>query len=309
MSTRDAVVFGLSEVASATAYRLRGAGWRVVLACARPPKVHRRAMAFADVWWDGTAVLAGLACVRTDPHRIRRGAWPAGNLPFVALGVAEALALSPWALAVDARLAKRSAPLALRARAGLSLGCGPGHVAGRTCDLAIETQWGADLGMIRVRGPTAALSGEPKTIEGVGRERIVYAPAAGRLRVLCAIGDPVAAGETVAFIGMHSVAAPIAGTLRGILRDGLEILPGDKLCEVDPRPENLAQFSGIGLRPATIATAILRAVEATHLRVSDFCPEEAPIPEGPMRAKRRHRTPGHQAPSAEDPAARTKPSA
>jgi tRNA (Thr-GGU) A37 N-methylase len=29
----------------------------------------------------------------------------------------------------------------LRDRAALSIGCGPGHVAGETCDLAIETQW------------------------------------------------------------------------------------------------------------------------------------------------------------------------
>lgn len=173
------LVFGLSEAASAVAHRLHGAGLRVALAADAPPKVHRRRMSFADVWWDGEAVLSGLACVKAAPECLIQSGCPIGLVPFLALDTDAALDLLSWSVAIDARLAKRGAALHLRGQAALSIGCGPGHVAGETCDVAVETRWGDDLGAVILRGPTAALAGEPRAIDGVGRERIVYAPVAG----------------------------------------------------------------------------------------------------------------------------------
>lgn len=279
MTGRTALVLGQSEAASATAHRLHRGGWRVALAADAPPKVHRRRMAFADAWWDGSAVLEGTACIRLSPERIARQGCAMGVVPFLALAPEAALGVLPWAVAVDARLAKRSPPLRLRGRAALTIGCGPGHIAGETCDLAIETQWGERLGAVIAAGPTAALAGEPRAIEGIGRERIVYAPVAGVLRALRDIGDPVAAGETVARIGETGIAAPIGGTLRGMLRDGLEVAQGDKLLEVDPRPAHLAIFAGIGQRPAMIAGGVARAIEMTRRRHEVVLPSPARVPD------------------------------
>ncbi|MFN3293345.1 MAG: hypothetical protein ACK4S2_12590 [Gemmobacter sp.] len=275
------MIFGLSEAASAVVHRLHRDGWAVVLAADAPPKVHRRKMALADVWWDGTAVLAGAVCVRITTEQFQGKYYPTGVIPFVAIGSEKALDLVSWAVAVDARLAKRGAPLRLRGRVPLSIGCGPGHVAGQTCDIAIETQWGPDLGAVIARGPTAALAGEPRAIDGVGRVRIVYARVAGPLTVLRDIGDQVTAGEIVARIADHPVAAPITGTLRGMLRDGIAVEASDKVCEVDPRPASLAVFSGIGQRPATIAEGVARAIETTPLHGSDIASSP---PRGPHQS-------------------------
>ncbi|MFN3973491.1 MAG: hypothetical protein ACK4L4_19415 [Gemmobacter sp.] len=275
------LVFGLSEVASAVAHRLHRDGHFVVLVADAPPKVHRRAMSFADVWWDGSAVLAGAVCVRITLEQVLRNGCPVGAVPFLALDTDAALDLLPWAVAADARLAKRGQPLNLLGRAGLSIGCGPGHVAGETCTLAIETRWGPDLGAVISRGPTAALAGEPRAIDGVGRARIVYAQVAGPLTVLRDIGDPVAAGEAVARIADHSVVAPISGTLRGMLRDRTAVLTRDKICEVDPRPPHLALFTGLGQRPAAIAEGVARAIHRTRLRVPDFAPQKTASPDKP----------------------------
>lgn len=225
-------------------------------------------MSFADVWWDGSAVLDGVTAVQVAPGRGRSGDWPADALPFLAIDFATALGLAPWSAVVDARLAKRGAPLELRGRAPLTIGCGPGHVAGTTCDLAIETQWGERLGAVIEDGATAVLAGEPRPIEGVGRERIVYAPWAGRLEVLCDIGTPVRAGMTVASIDDRHIAAPIAGTLRGMLRSGLMLARGDKICEVDLRPVERAVFTGIGQRPAAIAEGVARALASLSAKVA-----------------------------------------
>ncbi len=279
MTGRTALVFGLSEAASATAHRLHRDGWRVALAADAPPKVHRRKMSFSDIWWDGSSVLNGAVCVSLAPEQISRRACPIGVIPFVALTPEASFDLQPWAVAVDARLAKRSVPLPLRGRAALTIGCGPGHIAGETCDLAIETQWGERLGAVIEAGPTAALAGEPRAIEGVGRERIVYAPDGGVLKTLREIGDPVVAGETVARIRDTEIAAPIRGTLRGMLRDGFEVECGDKLLEVDPRPAHLAMFIGIGQRPAMIAEGVSRAIELTHPRHQVVLPPPATVPD------------------------------
>ncbi|MFN3616158.1 MAG: TSUP family transporter, partial [Rubrimonas sp.] len=254
------LVFGLGEAASAIARRLRRDGRRVALTADAPPKAHRRGMCFADAWWDGAATLDGVACMRGDPAALAAGRWPDGAIPLLATPADAALALTPWAVVVDGRVAKRGDPMRLRGRAGLTIGCGPGHFAGDTCDLAIETQWGDRLGAVIDAGPTAAMAGEPRIIEGVGRERMVYAAAAGVLSVLRDIGAPVRAGETVARLDGAPVGAPIAGTIRGMLRDGLAVAPGDKLCEVDPRPPGRAVFSGVGPRPAAIAEGAARAV-------------------------------------------------
>ena len=259
MTPGAALVFGLGDVASAVGHVLHRAGWRVALAADAPPRAHRRRMAFADAWWDGVAVLEGVFCHKTEPAALAAGNWPAGAIPFLRLAPGAALGLLPWTLAVDGRVAKRSAPLTLRGRAPLTLGCGPGHVAGTTCDLAIETQRGDRLGAIIAAGLTAPLSGEPHPIAGIGRARIVYAPAAGRLSVLCDIGAPVTAGQAVARLGPLGIAAPLAGTLRGIMRDGSDVAPGDKLCEVDPRPPESAQVAGLGARPLVVAQGVLRA--------------------------------------------------
>lgn len=260
MTVRAVLVFGLGEVASAIAHRLQRDGRSVVLAADTPPKAHRRLMCFADAWWDGSAVLSGLACVRVMPDRLLRAGWPQEMVPFIEIGTDAALGLLPWSVAVDARMAKRGAPLMLRQRAGLSIGCGPGHVAGQTCDLAIETQWGDRLGAVLTDGPTAPLAGEPASIDGVGRERIVYAPVSGPLRVLRDIGEAVARGDRVAQIGDRAILAPIGGTLRGMMRHGSTVSLSEKLCEVDPRPANLAVFSRIGQRPAAIADGVSRAL-------------------------------------------------
>lgn len=281
MTGHAALVFGLSEAASATAHRLHRDGWHVVLAADAPPKVHRRKMSFADVWWDGSAVLAGTICTSVIPDLMLCQGYPLGSVPFLPLAPDAAFELQPWAVAVDARLAKRSAPLQLRGRATLTIGCGPGHIAGETCDLAIETQWGQRLGALIEDGPTAALAGEPRAIDGVGRERIIYAPVGGALNALRDIGDPVVAGETVARIGDTGIAAPIGGTLRGLLRDGLDVETGDKLLEVDPRPANLAIFTGIGQRPAMIAEGVARATRTTDPGHAVVLPPSATDPDLP----------------------------
>jgi|FEC22Drversion2_1045045.scaffolds.fasta_scaffold00317_38 xanthine dehydrogenase accessory factor len=251
------LVRGLSEIASAVAHRLFTSGYGVALHNGPDaPKTHRRLMSFADAFFDGSAVLDGVTARRVESLTLD------GTREFIPVLVNElaaCLGIRKWDVIVDARLRKRVMPECHRGLAALSIGIGPGHVAGETADVAVESSWGDSLGAVVRSGPTLPLAGEPQPIDGVGRERNVYASVPGVLQSQRCIGDVVTAGAVVAFVGGWPIHAPISGTMRGLVRPGIEVSPGDKIVEIDPRPPCRASYRGLGERPSRVANGVLSA--------------------------------------------------
>ena len=254
------LVRGIGDVGSAVAHRLFGAGYAVAIHDAPAPTTSRRTMAFTDAVFDGHATLAGATATLVDDLSVARAllesraAIPATVIPF-----ADALAALAPSVLVDARMRKRATPETQRGLAALTIGLGPNFVAAETVDLAIETAWGDDLGAVIAHGTTRALAGEPRALAGHARDRFVYAPIAGTFHTAQRIGDSVTAGEIVARIGDTPLAAPLAGTLRGLTHDGVPVALGTKVIEIDPlgRPAPV----GIGERPSRIADGVLRAID------------------------------------------------
>lgn len=251
-----AVVRGANDVASAVALRLMEAGYAVLLAEGPAPAVTRRGQSFADAAFDGTASLEGARCRRVEDAAgwLRDGAH---DLAYCSQPL-EMLLTTLWPeVLVDARMRKRAVPEDQRGLAPLVIGLGPNFVAGGNCDLAVETSWGESLGQVVERGPTQAFAGEPKPIGGWGRERYVYAPAAGVFHTHLNIGDAVREGQTVARIGDTPIYAPKTGRLRGLVRDGVVVTVGTKCVEVVPEG---ARYTGLAERPARIAQGVLTAI-------------------------------------------------
>ena len=255
------LVLGAGDVGSAVAHALFQAGRTVALQDGpAPPAAPRRGMAFADAFFDGKAMLAGVTARRlgSPPADLPAALGGAASLPFLAGTVAEALAAARWAAVVDARMRKRGAPEDLRAWAPLTVGLGPGFAAGggpdANCHVAVETSW-EGLGEVMRSGPTLPLRGEPRPIAGVGRQRAVYAPIAGLFRTGLAIGGSIAATEPLGTLDGRPLLAPLAGVLRGLVRDGVPVKAGTKVAEVDPRGDPALCF-GLGERPRRIAEAV-----------------------------------------------------
>jgi xanthine dehydrogenase accessory factor len=242
------LVRGIGDVGSAVAHALRAAGHIVLIHDVPVPATHRRAMSFADAMFDGTAALDGQTCRRVDAVEEIAGGLVATSLPYDAVR----MAFRPDVL-VDARLRKRASPEDIRADAPLAIGLGPGFDAWTNCHVAVETSWEA-LGRVVREGPTMKLRGEPKELGGAGRERLVYSPAAGTFRTHARIGDIVAADFVLGTVGAAAIAAPLAGTVRGLVHDGVAVAVGTKLLEIDPRPD--AVVAGLGERPRAIAAAV-----------------------------------------------------
>jgi len=259
------LVRGVGDVGSAVAHALFGAGYAVVMHDVAAPLTTRRRMAFADAMYRGRATLAGVnarradSCADIDALLVAREA-----LAVTHLDLGEVLAHLRPSVLIDARMRKRAAPEDQRPWAALVVGLGPGFVAGGNVHLAVETEWGERLGSVLEHGATAPLRGEPRALAGRGRERFVYAARGGRFTTAAAIGDRVEAGALIGRLDALAVRAPLAGAVRGLVHDGVEVTAGTRLLEIDPRPE--PELEGLGRRPRRIAAAVLAALDARLAR-------------------------------------------
>ncbi len=257
----DVLVRGSGDVGSAVAVVLHRAGHGVAIHEIAAPSAPRRGMAFADAVFDGEAVLDGVRARRIDDVAQLAEAVAGRQLvPVTTADLADVLVALKPAVLVDARMRKRERPERQLDLAPLTIGLGPNVVAGETAHLAIETQWGDELGQVVRAGATRELGGEPRSFEGHGRDRFVYAPVAGVLRTSARIAQRVSAGEVVATIGDEPLAAPLDGVLRGLTHDGVAVRKGAKVVEVDPRGD-VSKVTGLGPRPLKIGEGVLRAIE------------------------------------------------
>jgi xanthine dehydrogenase accessory factor len=254
------LVRGSGDVASAVAHLLFREGYKIVIHDVERPAATRRAMAFCDAFFDGEAILEGVAArMRRTLAEIAAALEAHEEVVVTTLELGELLrGLRPGVL-VDARMRKHAQPEVQIGLAPFTIGLGPGFTAGETVDVAVETRWGDSLGAVVRQGPTLALEGEPQTIAGHARDRYVYAPAAGVFRTALAIGEMVTGGQEVARIGDEVLRAPIDGALRGLTRDGVAVGVKAKVIEVDPRGA-AAAVRGIAERPGRIARGALEAV-------------------------------------------------
>jgi xanthine dehydrogenase accessory factor len=88
---------------------------------------------------------------------------------------------------------------------------------------------------------------------GYTEKRVVRAPSAGAFRTEARIGDIVIPGQVLGLVGTTPVTATIAGLVRGLIADGVDVLAGIKIGDIDPR--------GPGVDPARISDKA-RAVAA-----------------------------------------------
>lgn len=227
------LVKGGGDLASGIAHRLFRCGFSVVISELPQPTVIRHTVAFAEAVYQGRCTVEGVEAVLSSAAEAA-AAIERGIIPVV-VDAEGALwrDLRPWAL-VDATLAKRNTGT-YREQAKLVVGAGPGFTAQQDVHVVVETNRGHDLGRVILKGAAAPNTGVPGAIGGYTQERVLRAPAAGLFRCVRAIGDTVCVGEAVAYAGEEPVCTQIAGVLRGLLHEGLQVDAGMKVADVDPR--------------------------------------------------------------------------
>ncbi|MBC7325312.1 MAG: EF2563 family selenium-dependent molybdenum hydroxylase system protein, partial [Moorella sp. (in: Bacteria)] len=251
------------------------AGFQVIMTEIARPTVIRRAVAFAQAVYSGTITVEGVSgSLAHGPEEALQLARE-GKIAVLVDPRAEVIkALRPQ-IVVDAILAKANLGTS-RDQAPIVIALGPGFTAGRDAHAVVETKRGHYLGRVIWQGEAIANTGTPGEVMGYAGERVLRAPAAGIFRGCKAIGDPVTAGETVARVNDIPVTAKISGVLRGILHDGLEVTPGMKAGDIDPRGERDYCFT-ISDKARAIAGGVLEAILHLQKRSGEK-PNYTPLP-------------------------------
>ena len=132
------IIRGGGDLASGTIHRLYRCGYRLlVLECEKPTAI-RRMVSFCEAVYDGQSSVEGVLCRKVDSVEECEAVWKAGEIPLMADTEGTVLKKYRPAALIDAILAKKNLGTT-REMADLTVGLGPGFVAGEDVDYVVET--------------------------------------------------------------------------------------------------------------------------------------------------------------------------
>ncbi len=255
------LIRGAGEMASGVAHVLRTSGLKVAMTEVDAPLAIRRSVSFCECVWEGSCMVEGVTAKEVEKWEDFDAVIDRGEVPVIV--DPELRSLGGWKpdVLIDATLAKRSMGLKSEL-APLVIALGSGFLAPEDADIVVETNRGHDLGRLIRQGAAAPNTGVPGMIAGFSHERVVYAPCRGTLKSLKSIGDLVEAGEPIAVLGDATIASPLKGVLRGLMRDGARVREGLKIADVDPRGE-VDYCRTISEKARGLGTNVLWAIVST----------------------------------------------
>lgn len=254
-------VRGAGELGSAAALTLHRTGFNVFASDLPLPLAIRRTVTFSDALIDGSATVEDVRGRHASLEEI-----PAillnGDIPII-LDDPEALFKFKPNVIVDARMLKRPVEDFLD-RAPITIGLGPGFIAGTTCQAVIETRRGHDLGRIIWTGQASPNTGIPGEIGGETKNRIIRALAAGTITWETDFGKLVKKGERIGTINQNiEILAPISGLVRGLISPKVPVSQGMKIGDIDPRGKSV-DFLQISDKSLAVARGVLEAILIFH---------------------------------------------
>ena len=210
------LIRGAGEHASAIAWHLRRAGFRIAMTELPEPLAVRRAVAFSRATRKGTWTVEGVTarlceeCLHLDSHgepgdaptppvdaamaeRVKQ-AWGDGEIAVVIDAGLALLEHIDFFAIIDARMQK-TAVTPIRGKVPFTLAIGPGVVAGEQVDVVVETERGHDLGRIITEGQAAHDTSVPGEIAGESINRVYFAPTEGRFWAHVEMGRIVRKGD------------------------------------------------------------------------------------------------------------------
>lgn len=227
---------GGGDLASGIGYRLKRAGFKLLIVEKPEPTAIRRTVSFASVIYQGKLEIEGLTGKKVMNLEELSEAWDQQRIPVTTIEARGLLAGINPDIVVDGRMLKEKTDQIID-QAELVIGIGPGFKIKQNCDLAVETNRGHHLGRVISEGSTAENTGSPGSVNGFTDERVIHAPEAGIFQSDSQIGQVVKAGDVIGKVNDKLLRAEIAGVLRGLIRPGIRVKAGTKLADVDPRSE------------------------------------------------------------------------
>lgn len=228
------IIRGGGDLASGIAHRLFKSGFGIVITDIEKPTAIRRKVSFCEAIYSGEVVVEGVKGILCENLEEVKEIIIKGEIPvLIDENCRTAYSLKPIAV-VDSILAKRNLGTKMD-MAPITIGVGPGFVAGGDVNLVIETNRGHFLGKVIEEGSAAKNTSIPGNIAGYTSERIIRAAESGVIESFYKIGDLVKKGDLICTTGEDEVRANIDGVIRGLLKEGLQVKKGMKIGDIDPR--------------------------------------------------------------------------
>lgn len=259
------LIKGAGDLASGVAYRLKKAGFPLVMTELPAPSFIRRTVAYGEAIYQGEAIVDGIAA-----HRVKTAAEAlqlayTSKIPVLVDPNAQAVPILKPTVLVDAIMAKQNKGTALL-DAPLVIALGPGFTVGLDCHAIIETKRGHYLGRVITEGQAKPNTGIPGKIAGYTGERVLRAPTTGHVIPAVTLGLWVDKGDLLATMGEHEIRASFQGVLRGLIHPSVKVTRGAKIGDLDPRGiidhcftiSDKALAIGGGVVEAVLSSAIFR---------------------------------------------------
>lgn len=255
------LIRGGGDIATGVAYRLHKAGFPIVVLELERPLVIRRTVALATAVLQSTAQVEDLHAQLAHTFEEAIQIAQTGIIPVVVapqLDNCQSSIVNYQLSIVDARLAKRNIDTTIT-QAPLVIALGPGFTAGVDCHAVIETMRGHSLGRVIWDGSALPNTGTPGIIAGKGKERVLRAPADGKVNWRLEIGNLVSEGDMIGEVAGQAVMSPFAGVIRGLIAPGTAVPQGLKIGDVDARQDVAACFT-ISDKALAIGGGVLEAI-------------------------------------------------
>jgi len=251
-------MWGGGDLASGVAFRLHRVGICTLVVEKQEPLVVRRTVAFANAVFEGQTQVEDITGVLVQSPEEMQEVWEHSQVPVIVDPELTLLAKYKPLVLVDARMRKKFAHNDLNA-AEMVVGLGPGFMVGENCHAAIETNRGHFLGRVYWEGSPEADTSVPGKVGPYSSERVLHAPASGKIQTLKEIGDSVMEGEPILAVNGEQIMAPFDGVLRGLIHDGLQVREGMKVGDVDPRPKTFRCWT-VSEKSLAIGGGVLEAI-------------------------------------------------
>ncbi len=259
LSQLSICIKGAGEMASGVACRLYSANFKkIVMLEVKNPLAVRRKVSFCEAIYDDIQTVEGINAVKISQISEIENTWASNNIAVITDPDWVTLKRKPFAVVIDAILAKRNMGTHLN-EAPLVIGLGPGFTAGKDVHAVIETNRGHHLGRIFTKGAAEPNTGIPGKIGNYTSERVIRAPIDGPFTSYKSIGDRVSAGEAVGEITGSQIKAEIEGVIRGLIRNGTQVKTGFKLGDIDPRGK-IEYCTTVSEKARAIGGSVLEAI-------------------------------------------------
>lgn len=253
---------GGGDIASASIYKLKKSGLRVVVCELEKPTCVRRTVAFCNAIYEGEWEIEG----ETSRHIYNLSdiepTLDAGLIPVLTIPDRIVLDYLKPDVFVDGTISKKT-PNYDTSWAPLVIGLGPRIMAGVHAHVVIETQRGHFLGRLIREGEAIADTGVPFVIGGHDADRVIRAPHEGTMMNRFNIGDHVQKCDTILTVDGTEVKAHVSGVLRGLIAPGHSVFKGQKIGDIDPRNEAI-YCRMISDKGRTIAGGVLEAIASFY---------------------------------------------